>query len=273
MKFDGRSTWLSFKRKFNSYRDVMHWSEEECKDYLMWSLEGKALDFFTITTTESDRYSFRRIMKKLETRFGSKELTETSIAKFRQACQRPDETLEDWADRVMTLATPAFIDLPELNFKQEAIAKFCQGCNDKKAAKHACLENPSSMEEALNMVRHHQYISQAVDGKRYKKGKDDVYINAVQNPSDAKMERMLSVLEKFTNKLQMQEPQSASYKAAPSQEKQKKVAMQCFFCKKFGHFKKDCKIYEDWVRRQQKKPGNLNEKGWSGKTTRSNPKK
>ena len=28
----------------------MKWSETESKDYLMWSLEGKALDFFTHTT-------------------------------------------------------------------------------------------------------------------------------------------------------------------------------------------------------------------------------
>ena len=67
----------------------------------------------------------------------------------------------------MTLATPAFVDLPDEYLKTEAIAKFCQGCSDKDAAKHACFEHPSTMEEALNLVKHHQYISQAVDGKRH----------------------------------------------------------------------------------------------------------
>ena len=78
----------------------------------MWSLVGKALDFFTITS-DIEKYSFRRIIKKLEARFGVNELTETSKVKFRQASQRPDESLEDWADLVMILATPAFVDLPE----------------------------------------------------------------------------------------------------------------------------------------------------------------
>ena len=99
----------------------------ESKDYLMWSLEGKALDFLTITKIDLEKYSFRKIMKKLETRFGVKELTETSKAKFRQAFQKQDESLEDWADRVMTLATPALVDLPEDHLKKEAIARFCQG--------------------------------------------------------------------------------------------------------------------------------------------------
>ena len=95
-----------------------------------------------------------------------KELTETSKAKFRQAYQKPEESLGDWPDRVMALAKPAFVDLPDEYLKTEAIAKFCKGCSDKDAAKHACFEHPSTMEEALNLVKHHQYISQAVDGKK-----------------------------------------------------------------------------------------------------------
>ena len=112
LRFDGKTNWLSFKKKFNSYRKVMKWSETESKDYMMWSLEGKALDFFTIIS-DIEKYSFRRIVKKLEARFGVKELTVTSKVKFQQASQRPDESLEDWADRVMTLSTPAFVDLSE----------------------------------------------------------------------------------------------------------------------------------------------------------------
>ncbi|KAH3789715.1 hypothetical protein DPMN_167902 [Dreissena polymorpha] len=167
LRYDGKTSWLSFKRKFDSYQKVMNWSEDECKVYLLWSLE----DFFTITTTENEQYSFRRLIKSLESRFGTKELRETSKAKFRQAVQGQEESLQDWADRVLTLATPAFADLPEDHMRFEAIARFCQGYYDKEAAKHACLENPSSIEEALDLVKQHQYISQAVDGKKNRRGR------------------------------------------------------------------------------------------------------
>ena len=144
-------------------------SKTESKDYLLWSLEGKALDFVTVTATNIVEYSFRKIMKKLESRFGVQELKETSKAKFRQAYQKSEESPEDWADRVMTLATPAFVDLPEQHLKLEVIAEFCQGCCDKDSAKQVCFEQSSTMEEALNLVKHHQYISQAVDGKKQRK--------------------------------------------------------------------------------------------------------
>ena len=250
LRFEGKTNWLSFKRKFDSYRKVMRWSEEESKDYLMWSLEGKALDFLTITKIDLEKYSFRRIMKKLETRFGVKELTEISKAKFRQAFQKQDESLEDWADRVMTLATPAFVDLPEDHLKKEAIARFCQGCTDKDAAKHACFEQPETMEEALNLVKHHQYISKAVDGKV--KREYEASVNAVQSPSEARVEQLIrSALRDFAAKLQESSTCLISSPETEEKAKKKKSSSQCFFCKKFGHFKKDCRVYQAWLSKKQ----------------------
>ena len=269
LRFDGKTNWLSFKKKFNSYRKVMVWSETESKDYLMWSLEGKALDFFTITS-DIEKYSFRRIIKKLEARFGVKELTETSKVKFQQASQRPDESLEDWADRVMTLATPAFVDLPEDHLKQEAIAKFSQGCCDKDAGKHACFEHPSTMEEALNLVKHHQYISQAVDGKQSKKG-NDVSVNAVQSTSEDRIEQLIaSALEEFANKLQVsQQPyhQLSVNKTQQSAHEKWKSSVQCFFCKNFGHLKRECRVYQSWLQKQQSKADNLSDQGQGKEST------
>ena len=251
LRFDGKTNWLSFKKKFDSYRKVMRWSEEESKDYLMWSLEGKALDFLTITKIDLEKYSFRKIMKKLETRFGVKELTETSKAKFRQAFQKQDESLEDWADRVMTLATPAFVDLPEDHLKKEAIARFCQGCTDKEAAKHACFEQPETMEEALNLVKHHQYISQAVDGKKAKR-EYEASVKAVQSPSEARVEQLIrSALRDFAAKLQESSTSLSSSSETEEKAKTKKSSSQCFFCKKFGHFKTDCRVYQAWLSKKQ----------------------
>ena len=88
----------------------------------MWSLEGKAVDFLTITKIDLEKNSPRNITKNLETRFGVKELIETSQAKFRQAFQKQDESLQVWTDRVMTLTTPAVVDLPEDHRKKEVIS-------------------------------------------------------------------------------------------------------------------------------------------------------
>ncbi|KAH3867518.1 hypothetical protein DPMN_030647 [Dreissena polymorpha] len=202
LRYDGRTSWLSFKQKFDSYRKVYKWSDHECRDYLNWCLEGKALDDLTIETRMGESFSFRDIMRKMEGRFGSKELPETSRAKFQQATQQPGESLEDWADRVLTLATPAFRDLPDQFGQREAVSRFCQGCIDREAGKHACFELPRTIQHALDLVRHHQYVSQVVDGKKARKYDQEVTVNAVQSPADVRMESLEKAIDQLTCKFE-----------------------------------------------------------------------
>ncbi|KAH3716154.1 hypothetical protein DPMN_058873 [Dreissena polymorpha] len=243
LRYDGRTSWLSFKQKFNSYRKVYKWSDHECRDYLNWCLEGKALDYFTIETHMGESFSFRDIMRKMERRFGSKELPETSRAKFQQATQQPEESLEDWADRVLTLAIPAFRDLPDQFGQREAVSKFCQGCIDSEAGKHACFERPRSIQHAVDLVRHHQYVTQVVDGKKAKQYDQGIAVNAVQSPCDVRLEKLEKAIEQLTCKF---EASLASNSARNNEDMTfPQRTFRCFHCNGRGHIKKNCKVHQE----------------------------
>ena len=106
--------------------------------------------------------NYRQLLNKLESRFGAKELPATAQGLFQQATQAPRETLEDWADRIMTLATRAFKDLPEHYSNSQAVVRFCQGLTDKEAGHHVCIQEPKSMEQALNGIKWYQYVHQSM---------------------------------------------------------------------------------------------------------------
>ena len=114
-------------------------------------------------------------------RYDSSELTEMARVNFQPAMQKAEESLEDWADRVITLATSAYKDLPESHGVQEADSKCCQGCVHKDDAKYACFEHPRNIQEALNAVKQHQCISQAVDGQkpRGRRKINDIAVNQI----------------------------------------------------------------------------------------------
>ena len=62
----------------------------------------------------------------------------------------------------MTLATRAFKDLPEHYSNSQAVVRFCQGLTDKEAGHHVCIQEPKSMEQALNGIKWYQYVHQSI---------------------------------------------------------------------------------------------------------------
>jgi len=147
--------------------------------------------------------------------------------------------------RVLTLATTAYKDLPDENVIKEAVAKFCQGCLDTKAAKHACLEQPRSIQEALNMVKHHQYISKVIHIDGRSSG-----MNPCIDQVSIDMDYIKSLVKEMeAEKVQEQSPisdESSDYSYSGSD-------MACFFCKIPCHRKRDCRRYKAWLRKKSEK--------------------
>ncbi|KAH3794749.1 hypothetical protein DPMN_148287 [Dreissena polymorpha] len=100
-------------------------------------------------------------MQRLQERFGARELPATAQGRFQDVQQEVGVSLDDWSDRVLTLATTAFSDLPYAYATEQAVTKFCHGLLDKKAGKHVCLQLPTSMGDAMNMMRIHSHVQSA----------------------------------------------------------------------------------------------------------------
>ncbi len=149
MLFDGKGNWLAFYTKFEKYANMQHWDEEERKEYLCWCLEGKASEFYTTTVINTDNITYRLIIRKFERRFGFRELPETARITFNNARQQPEETLEDWADRVTKLAFKAYRNLPEDYMSEQAVLRFCLGTTSKDAGEVVANLRPATIDDAL----------------------------------------------------------------------------------------------------------------------------
>ena len=109
--------------------------------------------------------TFQDLVHKLEKRFTLRELPETSQMLFHMARQAPDESTMEWADRLMTLASQAFPELPEDYVQGQIVMRFCQGNFDKEAGQHAMNSRPKTLEDAVDMVRWYQHTYRAIYGK------------------------------------------------------------------------------------------------------------
>ena len=166
LQYDGKSNWLHFKRKFTKYAKSSDWTAEECFNCLRWCLTGKAADFCATLMERTKHLSNRKLLKRLDYRFVDRELPASAQVRFQQATQKKEETLEDWADRVLNLSGKAFKELPEKYSKQQAVARFYQGLNDAEAGLCVCMRKPSSMGDALNEIKLYQHTKDAISGHR-----------------------------------------------------------------------------------------------------------
>ena len=144
------------------YASQLGRTPEDCFNCLCWSLTGKAADFYAILLEQKRTLNYRQLLNKLGSRFGARELPAIAQGLFQQATQAPRETLEDWADMIMTLATRTLKDLPEHYSNSQAVVRFYQGLTDKEASHHVCMQEPKSMEQALNGIKWYQYVHQSM---------------------------------------------------------------------------------------------------------------
>ncbi|KAH3893596.1 hypothetical protein DPMN_017744 [Dreissena polymorpha] len=99
-------------------------------------------------------------MQRLQERFGARELPVTAQG-FHVFHQEEGESLDDWSNRALTLATTAFRDLRYAYAAEQAVTKFCQGLLDKEAGKHVSLQLPTSMVDAMHRMKIYSHVQSA----------------------------------------------------------------------------------------------------------------
>lgn len=166
-KYDGTENWKAFFSQFKIYSRLHGWTEEDKLAHLSVCLRGKAAEFLSYQP-QAVQDSYSRLVEKLEKRFGMKDLPETLRTEFRSSSmkQKPEESLEEWAERVQKMALEAFVDLPEHYMNREIVNKFCQCLADKDAAQVVSDKNPETIEDALQHVKRHVLNSKAIFGNR-----------------------------------------------------------------------------------------------------------
>ena len=79
MKYTGKTSWKVFYTKIRGYAHTAGWTEEQKKDQLLWSLENKAGEYFTLLLERDPLITYPEIIEKLEKRVGFQDVPEMSM--------------------------------------------------------------------------------------------------------------------------------------------------------------------------------------------------
>ena len=134
------------------------WTEVEQHDQFCFVLEGMASEYYTLLLETDPGVCLGAILKKFDKCFGSSAPDLTHQLNFQSAVQCSGESLRQWSDRVPTLATRAFPQLPDLH--AQAIPKLCYGAQDKDAGMYALDGQSKTVEEAVDCMQFFQHSRQ-----------------------------------------------------------------------------------------------------------------
>lgn len=96
----------------------------------------------------------------MDERFGRKDLPQVIRRQLQDLRQKPDESLDEYAERAQDLATDGYPGTPDAFIQIVATDAFLKGCSDKQAALTTMDKDPDTLDKAL------QYVKSAVTNQR-----------------------------------------------------------------------------------------------------------
>jgi hypothetical protein len=104
LQSDGKSSWKSLIHKFVRLARSQQWSEIKQHKFC-FSLEGIANDSYTLLMNTDAYLAFPDILTQFQKHLMSSVPDFTHQVNFQSASQDAGESLRQWADRLLTLAT------------------------------------------------------------------------------------------------------------------------------------------------------------------------
>lgn len=150
--YDGKNNWRPYFLQFSTIGDRYKWSDEQRLYKLIECLRDKSLKFFSSNTTHVQK-NYNLLCKKMDERFGKKELPSIIRRQLQDLKQESEEPIEEFAERAQELARDGYPDTPDKVIQTLATDSFLKGCYDKRAALTAMDKNPENLDEAVQWVK------------------------------------------------------------------------------------------------------------------------
>ena len=262
--FDGKISWDSFVKPFESLARSCLWTEEDKLFRLVSSLRGDGAEYAFNQLSQQTLQSYEALKYALEVRFKERRTASSYLNELEGRKYQAKEKLSEYAADIRRLVIKGYPTANEETRETISVRYFLKGLADQQMAVTVGMKEPKTVNEAREMV------------ETYNSLKDDVNrmpkMRAVQAPSWQSKGKNFNGSGKRDDRKYVTESEidqivkNAVKDALKQQEKlfqgnkrnRSKANVECYKCHAFGHYASECdsrKVVEEGDNRIQE---NLN---------------
>jgi len=150
--FNGNRKWEPFLLQFNNIANDQDWNDQKKLRKLITCLRDEALETFEALSPE-EQMSFVTANEKMTNIYGQSDPPSFIRKQLLSLRQAPDEDLLKFRSRIMPLVTRAYKGTTTSMREEMAVDALFRGCSDRDAACSVALLSPSTLDEAVKLLR------------------------------------------------------------------------------------------------------------------------
>lgn len=151
--FDGSVPWRAWFRQFQQVSSRMPEESEEDKLVRLQScFSGRALVYYGLLP-DSEINDYHVLTQRMSSRFGSVESAKTAQNQLAILRQRIDESIDEYAQRALTLAMDAYAQYEPRVIHESAVQAFLRGATETDAGIAVMDQNPIDMDDAKRRLK------------------------------------------------------------------------------------------------------------------------
>ena len=196
--YDGKLKWKTFLNTFDLHSQAHHWDDNTKFNAIQLCFRDKAVDYLRSQQRLGKCVNYRGLVSQMEKRFEKQQDPFVKRSEFYSMTQEAEDSIEEWADKVLDKGVEAFDQVPEAVREEELVRRFAMGSLDKEAAQFVINGSPRNLDEAIQFMNKYKENATLIYGKK----------KIRQISVESKEERYIRVLnrdqkeERYQNKVQ-----------------------------------------------------------------------